>query len=208
MSKVWGVMEHFYQYFHHVPVDWKSELRPLLNACLTQDGQKIGDALKYSLTKLQDNHFTLYSTDIPSEFHGPDVSFELVDDEPILVYKGDSVAGLEIGDELIAVDGRSIDTPIEEKIPYSLISTHVAKSVILGSQVRSKAQATDSVTIDIKNKDNQLSSIQLPTDKYIFNSFYNGVDRYIHASQPTYQVLENNIHYINLSKTTLKIFPG
>ncbi|KZN37869.1 hypothetical protein N480_14090 [Pseudoalteromonas luteoviolacea S2607] len=201
-------MEHFYQYFHHVPVDWKSELRPLLNACLTQDGQKIGDALKYSLTKLQDNHFTLYSTDIPSEFHGPDVSFELVDDEPILVYKGDSVAGLEIGDELIAVDGRSIDTPIEEKIPYSLISTHVAKSVILGSQVRSKAQATDSVTIDIKNKDNQLSSIQLPTDKYIFNSFYNGVDRYIHASQPTYQVLENNIHYINLSKTTLKIFPG
>ncbi|TQF67839.1 S41 family peptidase [Pseudoalteromonas luteoviolacea] len=208
MSKVWGVMEHFGQYFHHVPVNWKAELKPLLKACLTQDGKKIGDALKYSLTKLQDNHVNLYSLDIPVHYQWPDVGFEIVEDKPVLIYKGAGIEGLEIGDELVAVDGQDIRELIEEKVPYSLSANITAQSDILSSQALLRENPTDVVTLDIKNKDNQLSSVQLTTDKLFYNIYYSAIDKYTHFDQPTYQVLDNNIHYLDLGKVTNDELPS
>ncbi|KZN37888.1 hypothetical protein N480_14185 [Pseudoalteromonas luteoviolacea S2607] len=207
MSKVWGVMEHFGQYFHHIPVNWKSELRPLLTACLTQDGQKIGDALKYSLTKLQDNHIRLFSYDIPVQYHWPDIGFEMVEGKPVLIYKGEGIEGMEIGDELVAVDGQNIHELIKEKVDYSMASEKTAESIVLGTQAMLRANPTDTITLDIKSKDNQLSSLQLKTDKLYYQNYGRTINRYIHSGQAMHQILDNNIHYFDLSQVTNEALP-
>ncbi|MBQ4811481.1 PDZ domain-containing protein [Pseudoalteromonas luteoviolacea] len=208
MSKVWGVMEHFGQYFHHIPVNWKSELRPLLTACLTQDGQKIGDALKYSLTKLQDNHIHLFSYDIPTQYYWPDAGFEMVEGKPILIYKGASIEGMEVGDELVAVDGQDIHDLIKEKVAYSMATEKTAKSKVLGTQAMLRANPTDTITLDVKNKDNQLSSLQLKTDQLQYQSYNRAAARYKHSGQAKHQILDNNIHYFDLSQVTNEELPS
>ncbi|MCF2858387.1 S41 family peptidase [Pseudoalteromonas sp. SMS1] len=208
MSKVWGVMAHFGQYFHHVPVNWGAELRPLLSVCQTQDARKIENALKYTLTKLQDNHVYLYLRDVPAARYWPDVGFEMVEGKPVLIYKGSKVDELEVGDELVAVDGQDIRTLINEKIPYSLSAANTAASDVLGNEVLLRENPTDTVTLDIVNRDNQPYSVQLVTDKLRYESYYNTIDNYTHSSQATHQVLDKHIHYLDLSKVTNEALPG
>lgn len=197
-AKTWGVLAHFWPYFKDISIAWDAELEPLLASCAAKSNvaQSLDRALRLALTKLQDNHVSLYVPGVSSPFYRSAVSAEWVEDKAIVSYLEQSTAGVQLGDEILSVDDVPISRIIEERAKLSLKNMLHARSEVMDLML-SRTTAVP-IKLELKHLDGQIESVTLPTaTRYAYGA---AMEDYVFNSHPLHQVLPNQIHYINTSK--------
>lgn len=202
VSKIWGAIEHFFPYFAQRPVDWSAELRPLLVTCTDTDRLTMDKQIRLALTKLGDNHITIESLVGVKRFswYTAPVSFAFVEDKPVVTYKTAASSPMQLGDELLAVDGRPIESWLEELMPISLTAPNQQREAAVSTYLL-RCDNTERKALHLLNAEGIEYSVTLDCSENWWEARQKGWDNLAFANQPQHQVLSDNIHYVNLSKT-------
>ena len=117
VALAWSLLAHFYPYFDVVHTDWPAALDAALRSAATDaDGDAFRATLQRLLAALHDGHgFVRVASGPQMQTH--DVHFAWAEGRVLLTAVGDSAAasGLEVGEELLAVDGVPTQTALAER---------------------------------------------------------------------------------------------
>ncbi|MBQ4847014.1 hypothetical protein [Pseudoalteromonas sp. MMG005] len=111
VSSMWAEIQHFWPYFGHVDVNWSQTHLPLFNACIGARNEfeyKVNE--QFSL--LGDNHVWInYPEEIvPFKHYKLPFTLSYIDEKALVVNRTDFLSlQVELGDELISIDGQTID---------------------------------------------------------------------------------------------------
>jgi C-terminal processing protease CtpA/Prc len=111
-STVWIIAQHFYPYFDVSHSNWDSVLVPTLQmAATTSDPDSFRLAMERMVAVLHDGHGQFYSARDQAQhrwFGHPPVSLAIVEGRMIVTGVEDAAvaAGVQVGDEVLTVDGR------------------------------------------------------------------------------------------------------
>lgn len=200
VSSMWASIQHFWPYFSQVSVDWQSSLPNLLSACTEDDFLKRRARIYSEFTKLKDNHINI-ALPLPEQYvrnrYIPFL-YELVEDQAIVVrVEENQQTGVEIGDEILAINGQKIQTYLESKSDTSLKNDLHRKTVPALSDVFKSS--ADPISYQVKKPDNQIINIQV-TPKLLseLTNFY-GL-RYVPRRDEALEALSDGLYRVNVYK--------
>ncbi len=200
-GEIWSIIDNFFPYFSQIEVDWQAELLPLLQSCVNNDRIEFEKQLHLSLTKLQDNHLSLLSANTHrwlGSFYTP-VRFEWLEGKLVAVHKTSAVNDIELGDELLEVNGRPIQELFAQMVQYALTSPHQAATIVAQRYLLRGYQGT-SFQLTLRNKSGQLyQSTQQANQNGIFAAEVSA--KLSQRQLPQFQQLSPDIAYVNVSKT-------
>ena len=126
VSGMWANIQHFWPYFEQIDIDWSASLIPLLTACKTEEPERRLQLIKTELTKLNDNHIIVKTPDmftVSDAYYGT-FFYEIVEGKAIVTrVQQDEQTGIEIGDEVLTINGEDIIEHLSKKALYSLKNT-------------------------------------------------------------------------------------
>ena len=200
VSSIWASIQHFWPYFSQVTVDWQSSLPHLLSACAVDDFLERRGKIYSEFTKLKDNHINI-ALPIPEQYlrnrYIPFL-YELVEDRAIVVrVEENQQTGVDIGDEILAINGQEIQAYLERKSDTSLKNDLHRKTVPALSDVFKSSE--DPITYQVKKADDQIINTQV-TPKLIseLTNFY-GM-RYVPRRVEALEALSDGLYRINVYK--------
>ncbi|MBC3882577.1 hypothetical protein H8K35_14385 [Undibacterium sp. LX40W] len=198
-AKIWAVLDNFWPYFADIEVDWDAELIPLLKSCNTTEraSTALDLALRLALTKLQDGHMVLEVPGaLPLRFT-PNFSLLMVEDKATII-KPDAQGLLDIGDEITEIDGSSVSSLLPTAKRSTLKDTRDTASVALRSLLLRDSIRPIKLSIRKANGEIQSKTFNADTTPTLGAST---IERYFYSMpSAVYQVLPNNIHYVNVSR--------
>ncbi|TMP39584.1 S41 family peptidase [Pseudoalteromonas rubra] len=123
VSGMWAMIQHFWPYFQQVEVNWSQSLKPLLAAC-TEPSHTLRESIIYTeFTKLNDNHLSIVLPDPdrqPYRYYMPFL-FELVEGKAVITRTEEkNTSNIEIGDEIIAIDGEPVQSYLQSRVSTTL----------------------------------------------------------------------------------------
>lgn len=109
IALAWNVFQHFYPYFDVVDADWEATLRRSLAAAAVDSGEaEFLHTLKRLVADLRDGHGRVGNHhDGPP--HLPAVAADWVGTDLVVTAVGQGVDGLQVGDVVTEIDGRSVN---------------------------------------------------------------------------------------------------
>ncbi len=134
LFRYWNMIEYFFPYRHLIDEDWDDILKDFIPRMVEAD-----DELSYKLTllelvsKIQDTHAGIREDTTLFRFGGQrmvPLQINFVEDQATVVRKFDyldSRARIDIGDVILAVDGKPIDTLVQKKSRYTPASNRSAQ---------------------------------------------------------------------------------
>jgi C-terminal processing protease CtpA/Prc len=103
---LWNVLQHFYPYFDVVDVDWPAELRTTLRAAGTdRDEGAFLLTLRRMVASIDDGHGSVSHPSRQQRVTFP-VVWRAVGDALVVTAVDAGVTGVNVGDEIVAVDGK------------------------------------------------------------------------------------------------------
>ncbi|MBL4940081.1 MAG: hypothetical protein JKY81_00295 [Colwellia sp.] len=196
-GKLWAVMQHYYPYLNELDLVWSNELTPLLTLCI-ESVSECGLGMRKLLTKTGDNHNFLSSKDTTLGAYSPPFGFAWLEEKAMLVYAKNTDSVAVIGDQLIAIDGIDIDTLLLAKQPYSLRADNKKNSQLITYELLrgQENQAVELTLITSNGEEYQLSTNRTEYAQDIKYAIYRTMTGNKTAK---HLLLENQIHYVNLS---------
>ncbi len=183
---VYNVFQHFYPYFDVVEVDWTKELEKALLKCYTDktENDHLITLQKFTAS-LKDGHIRVSNNNM--ERFVPPISWEWVENKLIITDIYDNIKGLEIGDEVLKING-------QESVSFfndinSKISAGTEGWLKYRAQTESLYGSQDSKLI-ITLQD---SSIELSRDKDLYQA-----NRQNSIPKVPYKEINEDIYYLNL----------
>ncbi|ALU45781.1 hypothetical protein [Pseudoalteromonas rubra] len=129
VAGMWSEINHYWPYFEQVEVNWQRALGRLLKACAAETKFERAKAIQREFKTLQDNHVAIYFPD----GYQPKLSYEYpfrirrVEGKAIVTGISESESqSLDIGDELIAINGESFENRVEERSSWLARSAHIS----------------------------------------------------------------------------------
>lgn len=199
-SKVWAGINNYWPYFDAVDVDWLQELRVLMQVCAEPERRLSMMTLSASLTKLQDNHinFGSNSNAFTEQFTIP-VGFDWVEGMAIAVVKEDSAPDdIDVGDQLLTIDGQDVISVVEEFALYTQRSKLKRNHWSLLRYVLRREESTV-VVLTLEKPSGQQYAITLTANSDLYDVLISALDAYVPPATAQHKVLENDIHYVDLS---------
>jgi hypothetical protein len=199
-AKIWGIFYEYYPYFRDVHFDWSAELPVVLSACSKNTISEKITSLRKSLTKLQDNHIGLFpeSHYLP-QFTVP-VAFNLIGGKIIATFKNDEITGIQIGDELIEVDGHPVEQVIAGYRAQSLRQGEQADDEIAMAMLF-RREKNQMVHLSLKSGSmNKPYVLDQPATEPATPFYWTARRAYAYGSQPLEKKLSTGILYLNLAK--------
>ncbi|SFU20911.1 Peptidase family S41 [Algoriphagus locisalis] len=181
----WNVFQHFYPYFKETGVDWESELKNSLRATYSSDGNSHYNDLKKLTAKLKDGHIQVYGNG--QGVFAPPIAWEWIENKLIITQVFDPSLELKVGDQVDEIAGISPElyfNPIKEGIS-------AATQGYLNYRANDEALtgAKESIlNITVRGKEFELVR---------WMDYYKNRTQQ-KASLPHYQLLDNEIVYLNL----------
>lgn len=207
LFRYWNIIEYFFPYKHLFTEDWSSILKEFLPQFAANRSP-----LDYRLTcwrlvnKVHDSHASIYGDSILNNWtgmKGPVMDFKTIDKKIIVSdYLDDSLAGFETvkpGDEILTVNGKSIDEIRKVYEPYLCASNAtVADRNLIWRFLFFKHD--DSLTVTYKRGE----KINKATMHLYFHPPYQNGNSW---RRPMYQLLSDDIGYINIGKIKADSLP-
>jgi len=195
--KTWTIVKYFYAHPNRCSIDWENSLEKYLEkAQNTRNSKEYYTLIQEMMATLNDSHVSTYHPSIMdfSKIFVAPISFEYIEDKVIITAIDSSIqANLNIGDEIVSIDGIMIHDILEnerQKISSSndqgLIATVINPGYFIGA-------SGSMMNLGIK-KGKEIITVETPRTKYIFQ-FMGFGDHSIESN-----IDENHIGYLNLSQ--------
>jgi len=111
---IWNVFQHFYPYFDTVDVDWSQQLLvTLADAAVAPDAHACLDVLQKMVATAQDGHGGVLLIG-DRRFARPPFTVAHVEDQLVVVAVTESARDVQVGDVLVALDGRTAGEAFDE----------------------------------------------------------------------------------------------
>ena len=208
VAKTWGVIQNFFPYKESLQLNWPAELRPLLASCDPAQGADLVPAvnaqLRRSLTLLRDNHVNLRARSLERRRWFMPFAVQAVQGRPLLVEPLQALPGVQIYDEILAIDGVS---PLDLARPLqalSLANQHTALEATLYSELMF-TELPRSYNITVRRADGQQSTVQVAAINQQPSTPPNEADTDWHdiaSKLPLLDPKADGTLYLNLSKLT------
>jgi C-terminal processing protease CtpA/Prc len=199
LFRLWNIIEYWFPYRDLLDDDWESVLQEFLPSFVeveSWDGYKL-ELLRF-IALIRDTHANLWSALDVRPPRGTcywPVEIRFIEGRATIVAFTDSglglASGLEIGDIIETVDGRSIESLIEEWSPYYCASNQTTRMAHIAAYLPRGDCDESILTID---RDGQPWTVAL-TRTPDWRSWYSPHDR----SGETFQLLSPEVAYIKLS---------
>lgn len=197
LVKFWNTIEYFYPYKYQTDLNWNEVLMQMIPTFLSSKNELEYHLAILELTvNLNDSH-SWFKTDLLDDYFGRKfipAKYTIIDSKAVITgYYNDSLIklnDLKIGDEIISINGVTIDKYLKENNKYLRGSNKPAKAAYAFDKIFNGS--TDSVEIEIKKQDKLLTK---KIGRYAFKDF-----NYKRPKRQKWKILEENIGYVNLEK--------
>ncbi|MBI9053928.1 MAG: hypothetical protein JEY96_08940 [Bacteroidales bacterium] len=197
--KTWTIVKYFYVYKDLLTTNWESSLEKyLVSAQKTKSDKEYYELIQEMMSCLNDSHVSTFHPSILdySKIFVTPINFEWIDGKVLVTGIDSSInADINIGDELLSIDGLSISEILEKekrKISSSnkqgLIATVINPGYFIGA-------SGSLMKLGISDGKKQ-RNIELPRTTYIFQFMGFGENRDAH------KIFKSNIGYLNLALIT------
>lgn len=195
-GQLWAVIQHFYPYLNELELNWQNELAPLLTGCI-ESTDSCGMAMRKLLAKTGDNHNYISSIHTSLGSYAPPIGFTWLNNKVLAVYKETDDIGVDIGDELVAIDGIDIESILEEKKPFSHRAEN-RKLQLLTNFDLLRGEEDKVVELTLKGSDGieyQLTTRNSMLAQEVYGAI---VFRVTSNNNNIHLALNDGIHYVNL----------
>ncbi|MDK1288274.1 S41 family peptidase [Pseudoalteromonas umbrosa] len=131
LSYTWAEIYHFWPYFEQVAVNWQESHSALLKGCLGNPSE-LTNIVNVEFKKLQDNHLSVRFSEEFTESGDYQLPLQVqyVEGKAIVTSKTDYLSlQVEIGDELVSIDGVMANEIIQQTASTLTSSNHVDKVI-------------------------------------------------------------------------------
>ncbi len=198
LFKIWNVIKYFYPHMEYANIHWPSMLKEWIPEVEnTQSIEEYFSILSKLTSKLNDSHIRILHKAIDYGNYTIPVKFARINEKVIVVATKSDPNNLEllpdIGDELIKIDGRSVqEIEADWKNKKSVSTEQSFYRFLYNLNYISRGKKNSEVKLTIRKNDiNKIISLKRTTYRRIWN-------------EPTdttqSKFLENNIGYINLMR--------
>ena len=196
--KIWTIVKYFNVNSDLCSLDWENSLEKYLEeAQKTSSDKEFFLLVQEMMSYLNDSHVSTFHPsilDFSAIFVAP-IYFDYIEDKVIVTaIDKEAVSGIQIGDEILSIDGRSISQILEEEKRFisasnrqGFISTVINPGYFIG-------EAGSMMKLEIKQKNKSISkefSRTIPVFQIM------GMD----DKRENSSILKNNIGYINIAFT-------
>ena len=202
LYRYWNMINYFFPYKHLMDKDWNKKLKEYIPFFINAK-----DELEYELATIQiigdiqDTHANLWGgADKIDEWKGinyPPIHVRFIENQLVVAdYYNDELrneVGLNIGDVITKINGRSIDNIVQEKSKYYPASNMPTRlRDISADLLRSNSNKID-IEFLSNNSKAQTKSLKLyPKDSLDIYRWYRK------SEEKSYKMLDNNIGYVTL----------
>lgn len=202
LYRYWNIINYFFPYKHLMDEDWNTKLKEYIPVFLNAKTE-----LEYELAviqiigNVQDTHANLWGgADKIDEWKGvnyPPVHLRFVENQLVVTdfYNDElkSKVGLEIGDVITKINGKSVEKIIEEKSKfYPASNTPTMLRNISADILRSNSEKIK-IGFQTENSQEQLMTLKLyPKDSLEIYRWYRK------TNVKSFKMLKNNIGYVTL----------
>ncbi|TDS16725.1 C-terminal processing protease CtpA/Prc [Maribacter caenipelagi] len=195
LVKYWNTIEYFFPYKYQTDLNWNEVLIQMIPTFLNSKNElDYHLAILELIVNLNDSH-AWFKTDLLDDYFGKKfipAKYQIINNSAIITgCYNDSLAklnNLKIGDEIISIDGITIEQYLEENNKYLKGSNKPAKAAYAFDKIFNGS--TDSIEIEII-KQNKLFTKKI--GRYAFEDF-----NYKRPKREKWKILENKIGYVNL----------
>lgn len=199
--RIWNIFNYFFPYKHLLERDWEDVLREFIPKL-----EQSKDALEYSLTiaemvtHIHDSHGFVNGAVLNQHFgiSFPPIRVRLIENSLIVTALiNEAIArqtGIEVGDEILKVDGEDAKTRFVRYGKYISASTPQSRTD-KASQAFMNGADKSIATLTIRNRVNQIKEIKLPRKLEDYTTLYHR-----ERSSEIIKLLPNNIGYVDLDR--------
>ncbi|NRB53098.1 MAG: hypothetical protein HRU41_35915 [Saprospiraceae bacterium] len=190
LFRYWNIIEYFFPYKDLIDEDWDKVLMEYIPKMLASTGEQEYKLLLLELVcKINDGHGGIHNDEILSKYLGKKqipIGIKIIDQQAFVNRIFDTDLPLEVGDEILVINGEEISALLAAKRPYIPASTKAAKLRILSEYIL----RTNKDTVQVKLlRGNSELHFMLPTQKY--NPL-----QYVQRSIPSNREISSEIVYI------------
>lgn len=201
LYRYWNMIHYFFPYKHLIDKDWNNILIEYIPKFIDAKNE-----LEYELTavqligEVQDTHANLWGgNNALNEWKGsnyPPFHLRFIDERLVITdyYNPEleEIVGLQIGDIITKINGKSVESIINEKLPYYPASNNAARLRDMSNDLLRSGRKEIQITY-ARNEKEVIKNIKL-FDKDSLNIYR----WYRLDDDKCYKLLENNIGYITL----------
>jgi hypothetical protein len=187
LINAWNVFQHFYPYFEETGVDWQLVLDESLVDAFGGNQDSHLKELRYLTAKLQDNHVSVFGR--KSSFFAPPIRWEWVEKRLLITDVLDSGVGLQVGDQVEEIEGKSPDAYFTE--------------VEAGISAASTGWLNYRAGIEsLLGPENSILNIQVNSDRIalVRDANYYQQENERKAGSPLYKFYLNEVVYLDLDR--------
>jgi len=201
LFKYWNMIQYFFPYKHLIDKDWNNTLKEYLPKFVdAKDELAYEFAMVQIIGDIQDTHANLWGgNNAIQEWKGkyyPPVHVRFIEDQLVVVdYYNPELkekTGLELGDAITKINGKSVDEIIKEKHPYYPASNQPTRLRDISADILRADEKTLSISYVRDQKEENLKIDLYERDSLDIYSWYRRDDA------KSYKLLDGNIGYVTL----------
>jgi C-terminal processing protease CtpA/Prc len=201
LFRVWNVLEHFFAYKNLMDRNWQEILSESIPKMIeAQDARAYTLTLYNMLTHLQDSHVSLNNStmaEIIGSAH-PMVRLRYIQGEYIitdLLDESTKTSGLELGDVLVTIDDKTIESRVELLSKTQVASTSQSAHAKLAERLL-KGPDKSNVKLRVKNATSELKDVTLERTNQAQEQIWDLPAR----NSPIFTLLSDDIGYADLDR--------
>ncbi|HYC91094.1 MAG TPA: S41 family peptidase [Thermoanaerobaculia bacterium] len=157
---VWNVLQHFYPYFDVVDVDWPAQLKTTLQAAGTdRDEQAFLLTLRRMMASIDDGHGSVQLLPAQARASLP-LLWRAIGDALVVTAVDAPESGVNVGDEVIAIDGRPAMQALRE-VEERISSATPQWRRVVGQRNVAAGDAGSKSVLTIRNADGSTRTVTL-----------------------------------------------
>jgi C-terminal processing protease CtpA/Prc len=198
IAVVWNIFRHFYPYFDVVKVDWEKVLPEYLEmAYEDKDEEDFYVTLRKLVAELKDGHGRV-NWPKDKDYYYPPVIIDYIENKYVVSrMRAGQISGVEIGDEIVEVDGIKVDERVKElKSMISGAAEQWIMNRVINEELLRGAENLQ-LTLKLKKQNDEITEVQIKRNysfPWLIESGYYPENRPDRITE-----LKPGIMYINLS---------